>query len=57
LSISYHFIEGYARSTWWARRLLLGYGEQVKVLAPEELVEMMRGTTHAMNELYGEEKE
>jgi predicted DNA-binding transcriptional regulator YafY len=49
-------ITGYARSTWWARRLLLAYGEHVKALAPSELVEMMRETTHAMNELYEEEK-
>jgi hypothetical protein len=49
-------VAGYARSTWWARRLLLAYGEHVKALAPEELVEMMRETVHAMNELYEEEK-
>ena len=28
-------VEGYAKSVWWARRLLLGYGEQVKALGPE----------------------
>jgi predicted DNA-binding transcriptional regulator YafY len=49
-------VEGYALSTWWARRLLLGYGEQVKALAPPELVAMMRKTAQAMNELYGEEE-
>ncbi len=49
-------VEGYARSTWWARRLLLGYGEQVRALEPEELVEMMRKETSAMNRLYEEEK-
>jgi hypothetical protein len=49
-------VEGYARSVWWARRLLLGYGEQVKALDPEKLVEMMRETTTSMNELYVEEK-
>jgi predicted DNA-binding transcriptional regulator YafY len=49
-------VEGYARSNWWARRLLLGYGELVKALEPEELVEMMRKTVRAMNEVYGEEE-
>jgi hypothetical protein len=49
-------VEGYAKSVWWARRLLLGYGEQVKALAPEKLVLMMRETVQAMHELYGEEK-
>jgi hypothetical protein len=47
-------VEGYARSTWWARRLLLGYGEQVKALAPQELVDMMRETVRTMNDLYEE---
>src|SRR5437762_419201 len=41
-------IEGYAKSVWWARRLLLGYGEQVKALAPEKLVLSMRETVQAM---------
>ena len=50
-------VEGYARSVWWARRLLLGYGEHVKALEPPELVEMMRATTKTMNELYEEGKE
>ena len=49
-------IEGYAKSLWWARRLLLGYGEQVKALAPDELVRMMRETVQAMDRLYEEEK-
>jgi hypothetical protein len=49
-------VEGYARSVWWARRLLLGYGEEVKALEPEELVKMMRKTAHAMSELYPEER-
>ncbi len=48
-------VEGYALSTWWARRLLLGYGEQVRALEPPELVAMMRDTAQAMNELYGDE--
>ena len=48
-------VEGYAKSVWWARRLLLGYGEQVKALEPEELVRMMRETVKAMNGLYEEE--
>ena len=49
-------VKGYAKSVWWARRLLLGYGEQVKALSPEALVQMMRETTSAMNGLYEEEK-
>src|SRR5947207_6688097 len=49
-------VEGYARSLWWARRLLLSYGEQVKALEPEKLVLMMRETTEAIYRLYGEEK-
>lgn len=48
-------VEGYARSLWWARRLLLGYGEQVKALAPRELVSTMRETVQAMAKLYEEE--
>jgi|GEM_PF-1138984 len=47
-------VEGYARSLWWARRLLLGYGEQVKALEPPELVQMMRETVAAMGRLYEE---
>ena len=50
-------VEGYARSVWWARRLLLGYGEHVKALEPPALVEMMRAMTKAMCELYEEGKE
>jgi predicted DNA-binding transcriptional regulator YafY len=49
-------VEGYARSVWWARRLLLGYGEQVKALAPGELVAAMREAAQAMGKLYEEEK-
>ena len=49
-------IEGYARSLWWARRLLLGYGEQVKALEPPQFVQMMRETAQAMYSLYEEEK-
>lgn len=47
-------VEGYARSLWWARRLLLGYGEQVKALEPPALVQMMRETVTAMSRLYEE---
>lgn len=47
-------VEGYARSLWWARRLLLGYGEQVRALDPPELVQMMHETTKAMYGLYEE---
>ena len=49
-------VEGYAKSVWWARRLLLGYGEQVKALEPEQLVLAMQETVLAMNRLYEEEK-
>lgn len=49
-------VEGYARSVWWAMRLLLGYGEQVKALEPEELVQVMRKTAQGMGRLYEEEK-
>src|SRR6266700_2581503 len=48
-------VEGYAKSVWWARRLLLGYGEQVMALEPEELVRMMRETVKGMSGLYEEE--
>jgi hypothetical protein len=48
--------EGYARSPWWARRLLLGYGKQVKALGPVELMEMMRKEAMAMSKLYEEEE-
>jgi len=49
-------VEGYARSIWWAMRLLLGYGEQVKALEPEELVQVMRKTAQGMGRLYAQEK-
>jgi hypothetical protein len=49
-------VEGVARSLWWARRLLLGYGEQVKALEPEGLVEMMRESAGTLYRLYEEEK-
>ena len=49
-------VEGYAKSLWWAQRLLLSYAEQVKALEPEKLVLMMRETTEAMYHSYGEEK-
>ena len=49
-------VEGYAKSVWWARRLLLGYGEQVKALEPEQLVLAMSDTVQAMNRLYEEAK-
>jgi hypothetical protein len=45
-------VEGYAKSIWWARRLLLGYGAQVKALEPEELVQAMRKEAEMMNGLY-----
>ena len=49
-------VEGVAKSVWWARRLLLGYGDQVKALAPEQLVGAMREAAQNMNRLYEEEK-
>jgi len=48
-------VEGYAKSIWWAHRLLLGYGEQVKALAPQKLVDTMRESVTAMERLYEEE--
>jgi predicted DNA-binding transcriptional regulator YafY len=45
-------VEGYAKSLWWAMRLLLGYGEQVKALEPEELVEILRRASAALFHLY-----
>lgn len=48
-------VEGYAKSTWWARRLLLGYGAQVKALEPEELVQMMCKEAEMLSALYREE--
>ena len=50
-------VEGYARSIWWAKRLLLGYGMQVKALEPEELVQTMREEAEVLSKLYeGERK-
>jgi hypothetical protein len=49
-------VEGYTKSLWWARRLLLGYGEQVKALEPPEFVKMMQETAGAMGRLYEEGK-
>jgi hypothetical protein len=51
------YIEGYARSIWWATKLLLGYGDQVRALEPAELVERMRERTQATARLYEYEKE
>jgi predicted DNA-binding transcriptional regulator YafY len=50
-------VEGYARSVWWARKLLLGYGELVKALYPPDLVQQMRQTAVAMRGLYEEEEQ
>jgi hypothetical protein len=47
-------VEGYAKSLWWARRLLLGYGAQVKALEPEELVQTMRREVEMMGHMYEE---
>jgi predicted DNA-binding transcriptional regulator YafY len=49
-------VEGYAKSIWWARRLLLGYGAQVKALEPEELVQTMRREVEMMGQLYQPEE-
>lgn len=49
-------VEGYAKSVWWAKRLLLGYGAQVKALEPDELVQAMRKEVEIMNKMYEEEK-
>lgn len=48
-------VEGYAKSIWWARRLLLGYGAQVRALEPEELVQTMRKEVEMMGAHYEEE--
>lgn len=48
-------VEGYAKSIWWARRLLLGYGAQVKALEPAQLVDAMRTEVEAMNQIYERE--
>ena len=48
-------VEGYAKSIWWARRLLLGYGAQVKALEPEELVQAMRKEVEMMGKAYESE--
>jgi WYL domain len=45
-------VEGYARSLWWAAKLLLGYGDQVRALEPAELVKMMREKIRATARLY-----
>ena len=45
-------VEGYAKSIWWAKRLLLGYGAQVKALWPEELVHQMRREVEMMGKAY-----
>lgn len=45
-------VDGYAKSLWWAMRLLLGYGEQVKALEPKELVDMLRKASAALFHLY-----
>ncbi len=49
-------VEGYAKSVWWARRLLLGYGAQVKALEPDKLVEAMQKEVGMMSELYEREE-
>jgi predicted DNA-binding transcriptional regulator YafY len=49
-------VEGYAKSIWWARRLLLGYGAQVKALEPAQLVEAMHREIEMMNQMYKREE-
>lgn len=50
-------VEGYAKSIWWARRLLLGYGAQVRALEPEDLVKMVRREVEIMGEMYEKEEQ
>lgn len=45
-------VEGYAKSLWWARRLLLGYGAQVRALEPAQLVELMGREIEMMSKVY-----
>jgi Predicted transcriptional regulator len=49
-------VEGYARSIWWAAKLLLGYGDQVKAREPEELVSTMRTRVKNLYHLYMDEQ-
>ncbi len=49
-------VEGYAKSVWWAKRLLLGYGSQVKALEPVELVRAMQEEVEMMSKFYVEEE-
>jgi hypothetical protein len=48
-------VEGYAKSVWWAMRLFLRYGEQVKAWELEQLVLAVSDIVQAMNRLYREE--
>jgi predicted DNA-binding transcriptional regulator YafY len=45
-------VSGIARSRFWARKLLLGYGSNARALAPPALVEEMRRTAEEMLRLY-----
>lgn len=49
-------VTGYARSIWWAAKLLLGYGDQVRALEPAELVKRMREKIQATARLYDREE-
>ncbi len=45
-------VSGKARNLFWAQRLLLGYGEHARALAPPELVARMRDTITQMARVY-----
>ncbi len=47
-------VSGKARNLFWAQKLLLGYGEYARALAPPELVSAMRRRTAAMAARYEE---
>ncbi len=49
-------VSGKARSLFWARRLLLSYGEGARALDPPPLVDLMRQTIERMREVYAEEQ-
>lgn len=47
-------VSGRARSLFWARQLLLKYGENARALDPPRLVEMMRAAVEGMRAVYAE---
>lgn len=46
-------VSGRARSIFWARQILLRYGEEAIALSPPDLVEQMRQTVERMAQIYG----